>query len=58
MRARRVVAVPVMIAMMFLSMRTDVMAGFTLPLTLRALGWTAPIVMATTVFAMGMTWFS
>ncbi len=48
-----VVAVPVMIAMMFLSMRTDIMAGFTLPLALRALGWLATVVMATTVVAMG-----
>jgi Mn2+/Fe2+ NRAMP family transporter len=52
-----VVAVPVMIAMMFLSMRTDIMAGFTLPLALRALGWSATIVMATTIVAMAMTWF-
>jgi Mn2+/Fe2+ NRAMP family transporter len=32
-----VVAVPVTIAMMFLSMRTDIMAGFTLPVSLRIL---------------------
>jgi NRAMP (natural resistance-associated macrophage protein)-like metal ion transporter len=52
-----VVAVPVMIAMMLLAMRKDIMAGFTLPLTLRVLGWIATIVMATTVVAMAITWF-
>ena len=51
------VAVPVMIAMMFLSVRADIMAGFTLPLRLRLLGWGATLVMATTVVAMAMTWF-
>ncbi|BEU28372.1 divalent metal cation transporter [Paraburkholderia sp. 22B1P] len=52
-----VVAVPVMVAMMLLAMRKDIMAGFTLPLTLRVLGWIATIVMATTVVAMAITWF-
>jgi len=52
-----IVAVPVMVAMMFLSMRPDIMAGFTLPRALRILGWIATIVMATTVFAMAITWF-
>jgi hypothetical protein len=34
------------------------MAGFTLPVSLRILGWIATIVMATTVVAMAVTWFS
>jgi Mn2+/Fe2+ NRAMP family transporter len=54
----RIVAAPVMISMMLLSMRTDIMAGFTLPLTLRTLGWIATVIMATTVVAMGVTWFA
>jgi NRAMP (natural resistance-associated macrophage protein)-like metal ion transporter len=53
-----IVAVPVMISMMLLSMRTDIMAGFTLPPTLRTLGWIATVVMVTTVVAMGVTWFA
>jgi Mn2+/Fe2+ NRAMP family transporter len=51
-----VVAVPVMIAMMHLSMRRNIMAGFTLPLALQILGWVATIVMAITVVAMVATW--
>ena len=52
-----VVAVPVMIAMMHLSMRPGIMAGFTLPLPLRIVGWLATIAMAATVVAMAATWF-
>lgn len=52
-----VVAVPVMIAMMLLSVRTDIMAGFAIPPALRVVGWIATLVMATTVVAMGVTWF-
>lgn len=52
-----VVAVPVMIAMMHLSMRRKIMAGYTLPLPLLVLGWLATIVMAVTVLAMVATWF-
>jgi Mn2+/Fe2+ NRAMP family transporter len=51
-----VVAVPVMIVMMHLSMRTRIMSGFTLPPVLRVLGWLATGVMAATVVAMGITW--
>jgi NRAMP (natural resistance-associated macrophage protein)-like metal ion transporter len=51
-----VVAVPVMIAMMHLSMRRGIMAGFTLPPPLYILGWIATIVMALTVVAMFATW--
>lgn len=52
-----VVAVPVMIAMMHLSMRRAIMAGFTLPLPLQIFGWIATMVMAVTVGAMIVTWF-
>jgi NRAMP (natural resistance-associated macrophage protein)-like metal ion transporter len=52
-----VVAVPVMIAMMLLSMRPVIMGGLTLPLTLRVVDWAATIVMAITVVAMLATWF-
>jgi NRAMP (natural resistance-associated macrophage protein)-like metal ion transporter len=51
-----VVAVPVMIVMMHLSMRNDIMSRFTLPRALRVLGWVATGVMAVTVAAMGVTW--
>jgi NRAMP (natural resistance-associated macrophage protein)-like metal ion transporter len=53
-----VVAVPVMVVMMHLSMRTGIMSRFTLPLTLRVLGWVATGVMAATVVAMGVSWFA
>ncbi|MEA2757239.1 MAG: hypothetical protein QOJ54_3528, partial [Aliidongia sp.] len=51
-----VVAVPVMAAMMHLSMRPAIMALYTLPLSLRFFGWVATIAMAVTVLAMGATW--
>ncbi|HLG88971.1 MAG TPA: divalent metal cation transporter [Alphaproteobacteria bacterium] len=51
-----VVAVPVMIAMMHLSMRPGIMAGFTLPLPLQILGWLGTIVMTITVVALAATW--
>jgi NRAMP (natural resistance-associated macrophage protein)-like metal ion transporter len=51
-----VVAVPVMIVMMHLSMRSAIMTRFTLPMPLRVIGWLATIVMASTVVAMGVTW--
>ena len=53
-----VVAVPVMMAMMHMSMRPGIMAGFTLPAPLRALGWLATLVMAVTVLAMVATWLA
>ncbi len=53
-----VVAVPVMIAMMRLSMRADIMGRFTLPPPLRILGWAATIVMALTVVGMVGSWFA
>lgn len=53
-----VVSVPVMIAMMHLSMRPAIMAGFTLPPPLRIIGWVATIVMAITVLTMIATWLA
>jgi NRAMP (natural resistance-associated macrophage protein)-like metal ion transporter len=50
-----VVAVPVMIAMMNLSMRRAIMGEFTLPPGLRIVGWLATGVMAATVIAMGVS---
>ena len=51
-----VVAVPVMIVMMHLSMRPAIMSKFTLPTPLRVLGWISTLVMAATVAAMGIAW--
>ncbi len=51
-----VIAVPVMIVMMLLAMRTDIMGQFTLPRPLWALGWLATLVMGFTVVAMFVTW--
>jgi NRAMP (natural resistance-associated macrophage protein)-like metal ion transporter len=53
-----VVAVPVMIVMMHLSMRKGIMSAFTLPPALRVLGWIATVVMAATVVAMVVTWLA
>lgn len=53
-----VVAVPVMIVMMHLSMRPGIMSRFTLPLVLRVLGWVATGVMAATVIAMIVAWIA
>jgi NRAMP (natural resistance-associated macrophage protein)-like metal ion transporter len=51
-----VVAVPVMVMMMRLTMRQSIMAGFTLPLPLRVMGWLATATMAATVVAMIGSW--
>ena len=51
-----VVAAPVMIAMMLLSMRPRIMAGFILPRPLQILGWLATLAMTVTVAAMVVTW--
>jgi NRAMP (natural resistance-associated macrophage protein)-like metal ion transporter len=53
-----IVAVPVMIAMMHLSMRRDIMGRYTLPMTLRILGWGATLAMAATVLAMLVAWLA
>jgi Mn2+/Fe2+ NRAMP family transporter len=52
-----VVAVPVMVTMMYLTMRRSMMAGFTLPLPLQIMGWIATAAMALTVVAMVVSWF-
>jgi len=51
-----VVAVPVMVTMMLLTMRRSIMAGFTLTLPLQAMGWLATATMAATVIAMVCSW--
>ncbi len=51
-----VVAVPVMVMMMRLTMRRSIMAGFTLPLPLKVMGWLATAAMAATVVAMVASW--
>lgn len=51
-----VVAVPVMIMMMRLTMRPAIMARFTLPRPLQVMGWLATSVMAATVVAMVGSW--
>jgi Mn2+/Fe2+ NRAMP family transporter len=53
-----VVAVPVMMVMMHLSMRTGIMSGFTLPMPLRVLGWLGTATMAATVVAMAIAVFA
>ena len=51
-----VVAVPVMILMMRMTMRPAIMADFTLPPALQVAGWLATGAMACTVVAMLATW--
>ncbi len=51
-----VVAVPVMIMMMRLTMRPAIMARFTLPRSLQVMGWLATCAMAATVIAMIGSW--
>jgi hypothetical protein len=51
-----VVAVPVMVTMMFLTMRPSAMAGFTLPPALQIMGWLATATMTATVVAMIWSW--
>jgi Mn2+/Fe2+ NRAMP family transporter len=51
-----VVAVPVMVMMMRLTMRPAIMADFTLPRRLQVMGWVAPAAMAATVVAMVASW--
>jgi Mn2+/Fe2+ NRAMP family transporter len=51
-----VVAVPVMIMMMRLTMRPAIMASFTLPRPLQVMGWVATAAMAATVVAMVASW--
>jgi Mn2+/Fe2+ NRAMP family transporter len=51
-----VVAVPLMVTMMFMTMRRSVMAGFTLTPALQIMGWLATATMATTAVAMIWSW--
>jgi len=51
-----VVAVPLMVTMMFMTMRRTVMAGFTLTPALQIMGWLATATMATSVVAMIWSW--
>jgi Mn2+/Fe2+ NRAMP family transporter len=51
-----VVAVPLMVTMMFMTVRRAVMARFTLPRTLQIMGWLATSTMATTVAALIWSW--
>jgi NRAMP (natural resistance-associated macrophage protein)-like metal ion transporter len=53
-----VVAVPVMVMMMLLTMRRSIMAGFTLPLPMQVMGWLATAAMATTTVAMVASWLA
>jgi Mn2+/Fe2+ NRAMP family transporter len=52
-----VVAVPVMVTMMLLTMRRSITAGFTLPLSLLIVGWVGTATMAVTTVAMVASWF-
>jgi len=53
-----VVAVPLMIMMMVMTMQPKVMGRFTLPRPLWAVGWLSTAVMTVTVIAMFVTWGS
>ena len=52
-----VAAAPIMAMMMILTMRRDIMGGFTLPRLLQAVGWLATIVMGVATVAMIVTSF-
>jgi NRAMP (natural resistance-associated macrophage protein)-like metal ion transporter len=51
-----VVAVPLMIVMMLMTMRREVMGDFTLPRPLWAVGWLSTVAMAVAVAVMFATW--
>lgn len=51
-----IVAVPVMVVMMLMTARPAIMGQWTLPKSLRAMGWLSTAVMAVTVIAMFATW--
>ncbi|MGD0289225.1 MAG: divalent metal cation transporter [Candidatus Binataceae bacterium] len=51
-----VVAVPLMVVMMIMTMRPKVMGAFTLPRALWVVGWLSTLVMAVTVAIMFLTW--
>ena len=51
-----VVAVPLMVVMMIMTMQPKVMGDFTLPRPLQAMGWLSTAVMAAAVAIMFATW--
>ncbi|HUX90763.1 MAG TPA: Nramp family divalent metal transporter [Gallionellaceae bacterium] len=51
-----VVAVPIMVVMMLMAMRSDIMGPFVITRRLKILGWLATAIMAIVVFAMFVTW--
>jgi Mn2+/Fe2+ NRAMP family transporter len=51
-----VVAVPLMVVMMLMTMRPKVMGAFTLPQPLRVMGWPSTDTMAVSVTIMFVTW--
>jgi NRAMP (natural resistance-associated macrophage protein)-like metal ion transporter len=51
-----VVAVPLMVVMMLMTMQPKVMGAFTLPRTLQVVGWISTAAMATAVVIMFATW--
>ena len=53
-----VVAVPVMIALMHMTMRPAIMGRFTLPRPLQVMGWLATAAMVTTVAALAWSWMA
>ena len=53
-----VIAVPLLAAVMYLATRASVMGPLQLPAGLRALGWTATAVMATSVAALALAWLA
>jgi NRAMP (natural resistance-associated macrophage protein)-like metal ion transporter len=53
-----VVAVPVMVMMMRLTIRRSIMAGFRLPFLLRVMGWVATATMAATTIGMAASWLA
>ena len=51
-----VVAVPIMVVMMLMAMRSDIMGPFVITRRLKILGWLATAIMAIVVLAMFATW--
>jgi Mn2+/Fe2+ NRAMP family transporter len=51
-----VVAVPLMVLMMLMTMRRDVMGQFTLPRPLMVIGWITTLAMTAAVITMFATW--
>jgi Mn2+/Fe2+ NRAMP family transporter len=51
-----VVAVPIMVVMMLMAIRSDIMGPFVITRRLKILGWLATAIMAIVVFAMFVTW--